>query len=595
LTDSTTEEGRRKEIIEELNKIDNKYLGDLDLEKASLKEIAGALEKANAEFLKRIILTQQSNEVEKVSSVLGEQLRSRFQNEKNLRMEIAKATGNMISAEDLLSKTTEEMIETYKEAEGAFLDIGGANDVYTNTLNKLLILQNKVKKDEKAIAETRAELKDQTSILSELEKIYGDAVDDSTNELDKNNDELEKNKNLKDQNGDATKKWTQVEVDALNERVNGYETATSGISSTLKSFQNTLNSIFSNINKNSEQAFDITHIRNMANLWIGTMTDISDTWGEVMKGMELQFDKTTGELKMTGQNMIQIIKAVVDTIASIVSSVFSTITESINHETQAQLAIIQTEYEEETKALTKNKEKQIEQLDITYDEEQEMLDEKFENGLISQEDYSTQSSEIEQQRKDQEQFINDTHDQNMEKARKKRIEKENAEEKKQFEANKVNQIAQIWIEAATGIVAAWAGAIQALAWIPAAGPALAIAFGAVLTGLILGFAIAQTVVVSQQTFIPKKARGGRASGLNMINEGISGTGGEMVMLPDNSVVVPADISRQIASQSVGRGGRGSGTTVNVSFAGANISDNMSLRKVSNYVVKDMGRQLALGS
>jgi phage-related protein len=95
-------------------------------------------------------------------------------------------------------------------------------------------------------------------------------------------------------------------------------------------------------------------------------------------------------------------------------------------------------------------------------------------------------------------------------------------------------------------------------------------------------------LVSQQQYIPKKARGGRAGGLTEINEGDRG---EIVNLPDNSLVIPHDISRQIAD-SVGGVSR-SANVFNVSFKGAQINDNMSLRKITNHVIGEMGRQFAL--
>lgn len=136
----------------------------------------------------------------------------------------------------------------------------------------------------------------------------------------------------------------------------------------------------------------------------------------------------------------------------------------------------------------------------------------------------------------------------------------------------------IWISAALGIVAAWAQSIAQL------GPIAGAIFAGILTAAILGVAIAQTVVISQQQYIPKKAKGGKASGLTEINEGGRG---EIVNLPDNSLVIPNDISNQIAENV----GANNGNMINVSFKGAVISDALSLKKVTDYVMQRLNLEM----
>lgn len=161
--------------------------------------------------------------------------------------------------------------------------------------------------------------------------------------------------------------------------------------------------------------------------------------------------------------------------------------------------------------------------------------------------------------------------------KKKALEEENAQEKKAFDANKANMIAQVWIQYASGVVGAWAQSIAQL------GPIGGTIMAAVLTGILTAAAIAETIAISQQQFVPKKAIGGMASGPTMVNE----MGGEIITLPDGSQVIPNDISRQIAAQS----GKTNNNEINISFAGANISNKMDLEYVTSYVVNALGRKL----
>ena len=69
---------------------------------------------------------------------------------------------------------------------------------------------------------------------------------------------------------------------------------------------------------------------------------------------------------------------------------------------------------------------------------------------------------------------------------------------------------------------------------------------------------------------------------------VNEAGGEIIQLPDQSLVIPHDISRQIASSAGGQG-----TVINVSFAGAQISDSMDLKKITNHVTREIGKKMRL--
>ena len=192
--------------------------------------------------------------------------------------------------------------------------------------------------------------------------------------------------------------------------------------------------------------------------------------------------------------------------------------------------------------------------DIWYTTELSALQDQLDSKAITQEQFDTKLDELEKQR----------------------LANANELGKKEFKANKANQIAQAIISGASAIMQFWQGAA---AFGPIAGPIVA----GILTGIVTAATIAQVGLISRQQYVPKLQRGGRVGGMAEINE----AGGEMVVLPDGSTVIPNDISRQIATNA----GGGMGTTMNVSFAGAKISDDMDLRKVVNEVSRVLGRQL----
>ncbi len=143
---------------------------------------------------------------------------------------------------------------------------------------------------------------------------------------------------------------------------------------------------------------------------------------------------------------------------------------------------------------------------------------------------------------------------------------------KAFEAGKANRIAQIWMDVASGILAY---AASTAIFGPIAGPILTAAMAALMTG----FGITQSAAIAEQVFVPSYAKGGAVR----VNE----QGGEIINLPNNSVVIPNDISRQIANN------MGQGTVIHVSFAGANISDDVSLDRVVSKVIRKLGREMRL--
>ncbi len=189
------------------------------------------------------------------------------------------------------------------------------------------------------------------------------------------------------------------------------------------------------------------------------------------------------------------------------------------------------------------------ELELEQQVEQEALEQRLKQGLITEEEYEEQREEMEEKQKA----------------------KRNELAEKAFDAEKKTRIAGVWMDTA-GAIAGWWRAASQLG--PIAGPIFAGLMSASSTAL----AGVQTALIAKQKFVPAMVQGGTVR----INE----RGGEIVTLPDGSQVIPNDISRQIASNA-------GGTTINVSFGGAHIANDMDLKHVTDVVIRRLGKQMRL--
>lgn len=194
-------------------------------------------------------------------------------------------------------------------------------------------------------------------------------------------------------------------------------------------------------------------------------------------------------------------------------------------------------------------------LDLSTQAELEDLQERFEAEKITQEEYEAEKKEIEENA----------------------LKERNTIEAKAFKAEKANRISGILMDTASAIQGFWA---SAAALGPVAGPI----FAAAMTAIVGTSSIAQIALIAAQKFVPSKQMGGEAGGMTRVNE----RGGELINLPDGSVVIPNDISKQIA------GATDPGQqVVNVSFEGAKIGDEMDLEHVTDVVARKLGEQMRL--
>lgn len=198
---------------------------------------------------------------------------------------------------------------------------------------------------------------------------------------------------------------------------------------------------------------------------------------------------------------------------------------------------------------------ELAEVENAYTKEQEALDEKYESGVISEEEYNEQTKALEEEA----------------------AKKKNEIAEKQFNAEKGFKIAGIWMSAAQSIAGWWAAA-----------PSLGIIAGPVIAGIMttatLAMAVAQTGLVAQQEYVPSYATGGtHTGGPARINE----EGEEMVNLPDGTVIVPHKLSEQIAQSS----GQQYKQEINVSFAGAVIDKGVNLDQLADKVSRQIAKKV----
>lgn len=190
-----------------------------------------------------------------------------------------------------------------------------------------------------------------------------------------------------------------------------------------------------------------------------------------------------------------------------------------------------------------------------YAAQLEALEEKRAGELITEEEYAAEKERIEEEA----------------------AKKKNEIAEKQFESEKLSRIASVWMNAGQSIAGWWAVAPQL--GFPA-GPI----FAGVMTGATMTMATVQTAMISDQEFVPSYASGGTHSGgLAQINE----EGGEIVHLPDGTVIVPRDLSEQVAEGS----GNYSRQEINVSFAGATITKDVNLDVLADKVSRQIARRV----
>jgi hypothetical protein len=294
-------------------------------------------------------------------------------------------------------------------------------------------------------------------------------------------------------------------------------------------------------------------------------------WAQFWDGIKQKAQEAAGKIA----EGVGKIKDVFDKVSSMVTAVWSGVTDTIKMAQDNEMTELKNHNAKILEQLSEQQKKELELANSGYESQLQQLEVARERGAITEEEYTQKKEQIEKTNTENLEGINKKYNDQVTAQNEDFRKKEYEQKKRAFETDKAFKIAQIWLNVATAIMGFW----SSLA--PMGIPGIIMA--GIMTGVVTGFGIAQTVLVSQQQMPAFRQGGtvGKGSSTVRMNE----EGGEIATLPDGTVIVPHDISARIADAA------GSRQTINVSFAGANITDNMSLEKITNHVVRAMGRQL----
>jgi hypothetical protein len=316
----------------------------------------------------------------------------------------------------------------------------------------------------------------------------------------------------------------------------------------------------------------------VSKVWVNQFGSMGEAWHKATEDWKKAVEsKDMPAMRNAAGAMAQTILQGVQTGLSAAKNLYDGIMGAVLDSMNNELSALKAKNEEKVQVIQDAKDNELQSNQDKYDQDLTSLDDSLSQGIITQTQYDAQKKALDKKKADDEKKITTEKDAALKAQKNQNLKEENEQNKKIFEANKANQIAQVWIQFALGTVSAFAMGISQL------GPIAGAVIGGIMTAALLAVAIAQTVVISQQQFIPAKATGGMAGGSTRVNE----QGGEIITLPDGSQVVPNDISQQIAKNA----GSVKNNNISVSFAGANINSNMDLKKVADYVIDEIGRRV----
>lgn len=215
-------------------------------------------------------------------------------------------------------------------------------------------------------------------------------------------------------------------------------------------------------------------------------------------------------------------EAMIGSLTSVWNNLGGTVLDTINMWLDAQIEAIERAMDELEDAL----ERQENMLTYASNKRQAELNKQLEEGLITEEQYNLQSAQNKAWAEAEKLEAQEEYNQKRE-----QLENELDElERKQFEQDKLNSIAQVWINAAQGISAAWATGIP---W-----------YAGVVTALIGAMAAAQTGIIASQQYTAL-AQGGVVTSPTMALVGEAGA--EAVMPLENNTGWITELAEQISA------------------------------------------------
>lgn len=252
------------------------------------------------------------------------------------------------------------------------------------------------------------------------------------------------------------------------------------------------------------------------------------------------------------------------------------ISSTLNTAYQNELDALTLKYEEQTAIIEDNQASQLENTKVVYDQEMSDLDNKLATKQITQTQYDIAAKEALTKKEAETKKINEKAALDKNALEKKQLEEENAIKKKQFETNKALSIVNVWLNLASAIM----GYVASFA--PMGIPGIVLM--AVMSALATGMAIAQTVVISQQQFVPARAEGGDVIAGQPYNVGERGR--EIFVPGMSGTILNSAISREVMNNTTANS-----KNYNINITGNNISNELDLKKIAQYVNDEIGRQV----
>lgn len=238
--------------------------------------------------------------------------------------------------------------------------------------------------------------------------------------------------------------------------------------------------------------------------------------------------------------------------------------------------------EKEIEELQTQSEERINNVNDEYEEKRISLKDDLDHRKITQEEYDAAINQLEADKANKTKEIQENLANKMAETRKKQLEKQNEEAKKVFMAEKANKIANIWMSWAIGVMTSWSSLMSS------PGGIAGIALGAVMTALLTALAVASTVTVATQQFVPMKAKGGAVSaGQPYI---VGELGAEIFTPTEDGTILPNSLSNKILENT---GSKQIVNNYNVNITGNTISNMMDLNKIANYVISAIGKKMAM--
>ena len=607
ITNVNTPTDERARLIEKLNKEYPGFLEKLDKEKVTNKELKDRLNEVNDAYINRIIIQKEQENIEALTEKVANKRLNTEKEKIKLNQMIMTSAKELGVLDKVNGEATEDQIEILRKAveqrekanQGTNVAIVAARK-FELVLHQYNKLQGDTEKAENRLTKAQ-ELKKKiidSLKMSEEELIKITTKSDDTgkkeietieekNELTKEEiklleDKKNEEERLQKEFADLQKDEAQRREEDIQEKAEAYKKAgvdriaveqwaAGEIQKIRKEENNNMLSMFADIS--NRVAMAVTDTGNYVADGIGKITNtIFEGISNVMEG-----------LKTATENMAAGILEIVAGIGQAIAGIYEAIAEMQTEAMEAELEAMQEKNTEKLELLQESKEEQLEEIQDNYDAELEALQTRLDNGEITEEEFAEQKAALDKKKAADEEATTKAMDDKIAEQKKENRKKEDEQKKKIFEANKANQIAQIWIQTAIGVVSAFAGACQ---W-PGVSMIAGLIFAGVMSGILIASAIAQTIVIGQQSYTPGMATGGvlGAGESAIINE----RGTEIITPGVSSYVTPASISKGIL-ENVGKA-QGKTQEINVSFDGAVISNQMDLEYVTDYVISKIGQKV----